>query len=76
MTKTISLSDEAYKLLRSIKLKDESFSDVVVRLAKKRTSLGALLDLYPELKDVAEYEASVRKVRAKIDEDLREGSAL
>ncbi|MCS6767610.1 MAG: antitoxin VapB family protein [Candidatus Nitrosocaldus sp.] len=32
MTKVISLSDEAYKALKRIKGKDESFSDVILRL--------------------------------------------
>ena len=32
MVKTISLSDEAYNLLKSIKRKNESFSDVIKRL--------------------------------------------
>lgn len=32
MTKVISLSEEAYKALKSVKRKNESFSDVVIRL--------------------------------------------
>jgi predicted CopG family antitoxin len=32
MTKVISLSDEAYKLLKKLKGENESFSDVIIRL--------------------------------------------
>jgi predicted CopG family antitoxin len=35
--KTISLSDEAYKLLASIKREGESFTDVILRLCSKAT---------------------------------------
>ncbi|MHA1363392.1 MAG: antitoxin VapB family protein [Candidatus Freyarchaeota archaeon] len=38
MTKTISLSDEAYKLLKSIKRNNESFSDVIKRLVGKKVN--------------------------------------
>lgn len=34
MTKTISLADDAYEALASVKRKGESFSDVARRLAK------------------------------------------
>ena len=33
--KTISLSDEAYKMLASLKRKGESFTDVILRLCSK-----------------------------------------
>lgn len=35
MTKMVQLSDEAYARLRGLKRRDESFSDVVLRLAPK-----------------------------------------
>lgn len=39
MTKTISLSDEAYKYLSELKESGESFSDVVSRLTRKDRSI-------------------------------------
>ncbi|MGQ9625216.1 MAG: antitoxin VapB family protein [Candidatus Jordarchaeum sp.] len=70
MTKTISLSDEAYKLLKSIKRNDESFSDVIKRLVGKKGKLIEVLDLYPELSDVQGYEEAVSSIRKEIDRRL------
>ncbi|MBS3136971.1 antitoxin VapB family protein [Candidatus Woesearchaeota archaeon] len=36
MTKVISLSDNAYGRIKSIKAESESFSDVVIRLTEKK----------------------------------------
>jgi predicted CopG family antitoxin len=70
MTKTISLSDEAYELLKSIKRDDESFSDVIKRLVGKKGNLTELLDLYPELINVGEYEEAVLSFRKEMDRRL------
>lgn len=43
MVKVISLSEEAYGTLKGIKGNGESFSQVVVRLAKKR---GNIMELF------------------------------
>ncbi|MDI6640320.1 MAG: antitoxin VapB family protein [Methanocellales archaeon] len=69
MTKTISLSDEAYDLLKKMKLGKESFSDTIKKLAE-RGKLSEVLDLYPEIKD-EEYEESVKELRKKIDARLK-----
>nr|MDO8082646.1 antitoxin VapB family protein [Candidatus Freyarchaeota archaeon] len=67
MTKTISLSDEAYELLKSIKRNDESFSDVIKRLVGKKGKLIDILDLYPELSNIQEYGETVVGIRKEID---------
>ena len=66
MSKTISLTNEAYDLLKSMKLKGESFSDTVKRLAKKG-KLSEVLFLYPELQEAEEFEKAVRENRKTID---------
>nr|MDO8077369.1 antitoxin VapB family protein [Candidatus Freyarchaeota archaeon] len=71
MTKTISLSDEAYKLLKSIKRNNESFSDVIKRLVGKKGKLVEVLDLYPELSDVQDYEEAVSSIRKEMDRRLK-----
>ncbi|MBD3283040.1 antitoxin [Candidatus Pacearchaeota archaeon] len=39
MTKVISLSDDAYNMLKDLKEEGESFSDVVRRIVKKKQNL-------------------------------------
>ena len=49
MTKRVSLSDEAYEVLRRHKLGTESYSDAVLRLARKGGRLSEVIGLHPEL---------------------------
>ena len=71
MTKTISLSDDVYTLLKSIRGKNESFSEAIRRLTSNKGRLMEIVDLYPELSEVSEYEKSVKELRKQIDEDLK-----
>ncbi len=67
MTKTISLSNRAYEALKEMKLQNDSFSEVVLKLVETNGKLGDILDLYPELIGDKEYEASIAKLRKDID---------
>jgi predicted CopG family antitoxin len=63
-TKTLSIRDETYTMLKSAKLEGESFSDVIDRLLKKEKGelsvyFGALKD--EELLDGLEEDS--RKIR-------------
>ena len=71
MTKSISLSDDVYTLLSSIRGKDESFSKVIRRLTGNKGRLMEIVDLYPELNEVSEYEESVKGLRKQIDAELK-----
>jgi len=42
MTKVISLSEEAYKVLKRLKRRGESFSDVVIKITKNMESRSLL----------------------------------
>lgn len=44
-SKTIMISEEAYEILRRRKRKNESFTDVIIRLGSERGSITKLLDL-------------------------------
>ncbi|HUR69467.1 MAG TPA: antitoxin VapB family protein [Candidatus Thermoplasmatota archaeon] len=73
MTKTISLSDEAYDALAGAKRPGESFSEVARRLAR----LAALDDVFaPDLRlpgDGADWKKRVRDAR---DADARRPADL
>lgn len=67
MTKTISLSNEAYELLRRQKLADESFSDTVIRLARHGGRLSEVIGMYPELRGRTELARLVKENRQRLD---------
>ena len=67
MTKTISLSDEAYELLRRHKLAHESFSDAVTRLARLSGKLSDVIGLHPELRGKTGLTRLVQNHRREID---------
>ena len=73
MTKTISLSDEAYILLKNMKIGQESFSEVIKRLSKSKGKLGEILYLYPELANCDEIEQTFQDLRREMDERLGVG---
>ena len=66
-TKTISVTEEAYKRLRSRKGPDESFSGVILRLTEQRplTDFAGMLS-----------KSSVEAIRKAIEESRRERRAL
>lgn len=70
MTKTISLSDDAYCLLKKHKRRGESFSDAVRRLVASRSTLEDLLDLYPELVGDTEFAERVHAARREMEARL------
>jgi predicted CopG family antitoxin len=64
-TKTVALDREAYELLSAQKDKDESFSDVVKRLARKRRPLSDFIGIWGKMPrdDLKRIEEAVRKGR-------------
>lgn len=74
-TKTISLDEEAYELLRGSKREDESFSDVVKRLSGER-SWQEVAGIWKD--ETADLDAAIdagrersRHRRERIAEELR-----
>lgn len=67
MTKMVQFSDEAYARLKSLKKRDESFSDVVLRLAPK----GDLRELWGlrSKREIDEAKEWVARVDALDQED-------
>ena len=48
VVKTITITEHAYEMLKRLKNKDESFSDVITRVAKNRSELGKFFGLLPK----------------------------
>ncbi len=64
MTKVISLSDEAYDELKRLKKEGESFSEVVMKIARKeRKPLSAFLGRWPVPGELDRIEKELKKER-------------
>ena len=68
-TKTLTIREEAYEALAKLKRKDESFSDVILRLTKRAVRLGDWFGIWPMTDeeherlfgDIQERRASMRR---------------
>ncbi|MBI2146921.1 antitoxin VapB family protein [Candidatus Woesearchaeota archaeon] len=58
MTKMVSLSDDAYKTIQGIKGSGESFSDVVLRIVRKK---GDIMRLFGCAKQDKEFISGLKK---------------
>lgn len=61
MTKVISLSDDAYESLKSMKNEGESFSEVVRRIAHK--SVFDFFGKWPDKKELSKISKELKKER-------------
>ena len=63
-TKTISIRDEVYNLLRDAKREGESFSDVIERLLKKdRMDISEYFSVLKDSRVLKELEEDSKKIR-------------
>ena len=72
-SRNISVTDDVYELLTKMKLKNESFSDTIRRLAKRRDltdSAGAWSDI-PE-DEMKTFTERLIELREKTRQSLRE----
>ncbi|MBI4143850.1 antitoxin VapB family protein [Candidatus Woesearchaeota archaeon] len=67
--KTITITEDAYTLLATLKTAGESFSDVVCRIAGK-SSLSKLSGILSN-KEANELETSIKKIRKNIDARIK-----
>jgi predicted CopG family antitoxin len=64
-TKTISIREDVYDLLKNLKKENESFSDVIGRLTKRRKSdIGEYFGVLKDSKVLEEIEEDCKKIRA------------
>ena len=60
-TKNISISEDAYELLNDLREGDESYSDVIRRLAGRNDDLVRFSGAFPEIDAVADELEAERK---------------
>lgn len=66
-TKTITIRDEVYRMLTSIKRKDESFSKLFERLVKSRSNIDVLKELHGSV-EFEEKAALLKEIYEKRQE--------
>ena len=71
-TKSVTIKESAYEILKSRKQEGESFSDVIERIASRR-SLTELLDVLSE-EEGERLADEVEKTRKELDKDISERS--
>lgn len=71
-TKTISISEEAYNLLKNAKEEHESFTDAILKVARKDPLSGLVGILAP--KDAEEIRRNVRNLRKRADKEVIEAA--
>lgn len=70
-TKTLTIMDDAYGMLLSLKKPEESFSDEIRRLASTR---GSIIEFAGAWSDITEGEA--KKMKVRINERRNDRSRL
>ncbi|MFH0876382.1 MAG: antitoxin VapB family protein [archaeon] len=67
MTKVISLSDDAYDMLKKLKEENESFSDVVRRITNEpaKKKLMSFAGMWKDDKEIKEIFDNIEKNRSK-----------
>jgi predicted CopG family antitoxin len=73
-SKNISLTDDAYKLLKKMKMGDESFSDTIRRLAKRRR-LSDCAGLWADVpnEEMAALSENILELRKRTRKSLEAG---
>ncbi|MFB6209691.1 MAG: antitoxin VapB family protein [Candidatus Nanohaloarchaea archaeon] len=67
-TKSLSIREEAYRRLKNFKQKDESFSDVIMKVTEGEKDFSGGFGRWEQKEDIEEV---VEKGREKLDRDLR-----
>ncbi|MCS4542458.1 MAG: antitoxin VapB family protein [Euryarchaeota archaeon] len=77
-SKTISITKEVYELLLKLKLKGESFSETIARLAKKGGKLSECAGLWSDMseEEIQEIKTGIKQMRKTLDETLKRGLEL
>ena len=72
MVKTITIMDDAYEALKRLKKKDESFSDIIIRVGKEKKM--NLKEWFGVLKGdeerIKEFHSAIKKIREEVSRDV------
>lgn len=71
MVKTITVTDEAYEMLKKMKSGDESFSEVIKRVAKPTLNIRDYFGILSK-EDSKTISEEIKKRREKISKDIEE----
>jgi len=69
-SKNISIREEAYDFLSSIKNNDESFSDVIMRFKQRMSNKDEILKLFDEPRTYTK-PIDTRRMRQELDEKAK-----
>lgn len=72
-SKTIAVTEDVYKLLMRMKLKGESFSEMLTRLAKKKGSLTECAGLWEDMseEEAEELKAGIMEMRKSLASSVK-----
>lgn len=71
MVKTITVTNEAYEALKKLKTGEESFSEVIKRVAKPTFNIGDYLGILPK-EDLDKARKALRERKASFSRDIEE----
>lgn len=70
MVKTITVTDEAYGILKKMKGENDSFSKVIIKVARERkTDLSRFLGILSK-RDADDARKRVKNIREKLSKDI------
>ena len=74
--KSLTITEDAYNALKTLKYDSESFSDVILRLSKEKIGLAAKFfgKLKISNKESKEWESRLKKRREEIQREFNERS--
>ena len=69
--KTITITEEAYGIVRSLKSDDESFSELFKRIGRRKTTVGDLAGcLNHSPQEAEDFKRRVLQARKELNQDL------
>jgi len=71
MVKTITVTDNAYESLKRMKIRDDSFSDVINRISEEKKTIKDFFGILGK-ESYEEMKEKTREIRKKLDKDSKE----